>query len=80
MIISMPVVMRLPDLRYPMLELHGRSRGSTIGEGGDTVISSPGMSPKLPLPGIKLHNPLHGRQACPEFIAFDQGGGQICPR
>ena len=78
-IISMPMVMRLPDLRHPMLELHGRSRGSTIGDGGDTAISFPGMSPKLPLPGIRLHNPLHGRQACPEFIAFDQGDGQICP-
>ena len=53
------------------------SRGSTIGEGGDTTISSPGRSPKQPLPGIGLHD---GRQACPEFIAFDQGVGQICPR
>ena len=55
-------------------------RGSTIGEGGDTTISSPGRSPKQPLPGMRLHDPLHGRQACPEFIAFDQGVGQICPR
>ena len=29
-----------------------RMRGSTIGEGGDTTISSPGRSPKQPLPGI----------------------------
>ena len=50
-------------------------RGSTIGEGGDTTISSPGRSPKQPLPGIGLHDPLHGRQACPEFMAFDQGVG-----
>ena len=59
------------------------SRGSTIGDGGDTTISSPGRSPKQPLPGMRLndlHDPLHGRQACPEFIAFDQGVGQICPR
>ena len=58
-------------------------RGSTIGEGGDTTISSPGRSPKQPLPGMRLHDlhdPLHGRQACREFIAFDQGVGQICPR
>ena len=55
-------------------------RGSTIGEGGDTTISSPGRSPKHPLPGMRLHDPLHGRQACPKFIAFDQGVGQICPR
>ena len=40
-------------------------RGSTIGEGGDTTISSPGGLPK---------QPLHGRQACPEFTAFDQRG------
>ena len=57
-----------------------QSRGSTIGEGGDTTISSPGKSPKQPLLGIRLHDPLYGRQACPEFIAFDQGVGQICPR
>ena len=49
------------------------------GEGGDTTISSPGRSPKQPLPGMRLHDPLHGRQACPKFIAFDQGLGQICP-
>ena len=55
-------------------------RGSTIGERGDTTISSPGWSPKQPLPGIGLHDPLHGRQACPDFIAFDQGVGEICPR
>ena len=56
------------------------ARGSTIGEGGDTTILSPGRSTKQPLPGMRLHDPLHGRQACPEFIAFDQGVGQICPR
>ena len=55
-------------------------RGSTIGEGGDTMISSPGRSPKQPLPGIGLHDPQHGWQACPEFITFDQGVGQIFPR
>ena len=32
---------------------------STIGEGGDTTIPSPGRSPKQSLPGIGLHNPLH---------------------
>ena len=58
----------------------GIMRGSTIGEGGDTTISSPGRSPKQPLPGMRLHDPLHGRQACPKFIAFDQEVGQICPR
>ena len=52
-------------------------RGSTIGEGGDTMISSPGRSPKQPLPGIGLYDPLHGRQACLEFIAFDKGFGHI---
>ena len=29
---------------------------------------------------MRLHDPLHGRQACPKFIAFDQKVGQICPR
>ena len=48
-------------------------RGTTIGEGGNTTIPSPGRSPKQPLPGIGLQDPLHGRQAYPEFIAFDQG-------
>ena len=47
--------------------------------GEDTTISSPGRSPKQPLPGIGLYGPLLGRQACLEFIAFDQVG-QICPR
>ena len=55
-------------------------RGLTIGEGGDTTISSLGRSPKQPLPGMRLHDPLDGRQACPGFIAFDQGVGQTCPR
>ena len=55
-------------------------RGPTIGEGGDRTISSPGRSPKQRLPGTGLHDPLHGRQSCPEFIAFDEGVGQIYPR
>ena len=55
-------------------------RGSTIGEGGDTTISSPGRSPEQPLPRIELYDPLHGWQSCPDFIAFDQGIGQICAR
>ena len=53
---------------------------STVGEGGDTTIPSPGRSPKQPLPGIGLHDFLHGRQAFPESISFHQGVGQICPR
>ena len=53
---------------------------STIGKCGDTTIPSPGRSPKQPLPGIGLHDPLHGRQACPEFNSFHQGVGQIYPR
>ena len=52
-------------------------RGSAIGEGGDTTISSPGRSPKQLLPGMRLHDSLHGRQACPKFVAFEQGVGQI---
>ena len=52
---------------------------STIGGGGDAKIPSPGRAPKQPLPGIGLHDPLHGRQACPEFNSFYQGVGQISP-
>ena len=48
--------------------------------GGDTTIASPGRSPKQPLPGIVLHDPLHSRQACPEFNSCHQGVGQISPR
>ena len=53
---------------------------STIGGVGDTTIPSQGWSTKQSLPGIGLHDPLHGRQACPEFTSFHQGVGQICPR
>ena len=53
---------------------------STIGKGGDTTIPSPERSPKHPLLGIGLHDPLHGRQACPEPNSFHQGVGQICTR
>ena len=52
---------------------------STIGGGGDTTIPSPGRSPKQSLPEIGLHDPLHGRQACPEFNSFHQGVGQSIP-
>ena len=51
-----------------------------IGGGGDTTIPSPGRLSKQPLPGIGLHDPLHGREACPEFNSFNQGVGQISPR
>ena len=55
---------------------HWLKRSSTIGQGGDTTISSPGRSPKQHLPGMRLHDPLHSRQACSKFIAFDQVVGQ----
>ena len=42
--------------------------------GGNTSFPSPWWSPKQPLPGI------HGRQACPEFNSFQQGGGHIYRR
>ena len=32
-------------------------------EGGDTTIPSPGKLPKQALPGMGLHNLIHGRQA-----------------
>ena len=50
------------------------------GGGGGTSIPSPGWSPKQSLPGIGLHGPQHGRQACPEFNIIHQGVGQIHPR
>ena len=53
---------------------------STIGKGGDATIPSPRRSPKQPLPGIGLHDVLHGRQACPESNSFHQGVGHTCPR
>ena len=65
-------------------EIRGISSGggsrSTIGGVKDTTIPSPGWSSKQPLPGIGLHDPLHGRLACPEFTSFHQRVGQICPR
>ena len=30
--------------------------------------------------GIGVHDPLHGRQACPELKSFHQGVGRICSR
>ena len=53
---------------------------STIGKGGDATIPSPRRSSKQPLPGIGLHDLLHGRQACSESNSFHQGVGHICPR
>ena len=38
---------------------------STIRGGGDTTILSPGRVPKHPLPGIGLHDPLHGGKLAP---------------
>ena len=52
---------------------------STIGGGGDTTIPSSGMTPKQPFPGIGLHDPLYGRQACPKVNSFHQGVGQVSP-
>ena len=40
---------------------YNRASRSTIGGVGDTTIPSPGWLSKLPLPGIGLHDPLHGR-------------------
>ena len=53
---------------------------STIGGVGDTTIPSPVWSSKQPFPGIGLHDPQHGRQACPESTSFHQGVGQTFPR
>ena len=48
------------------------------GQGYDDFV--PGEYTKTAPSGMRLHDPLHGRQACPEFIAFDQGVGRICSR
>ena len=40
---------------------------STIGRGRGYDDSVPGDGTKQPLPGTRLRDPLHGRQACPEF-------------
>ena len=41
--------------------------------------SALGEVTKTAPPGIGLHDPLHGRQACPEFNSFHQGIGKITP-
>ena len=38
------------------------------------------MPPEQHLPRIRLHDPLHDWQACPESNSFHQGFGLICPR
>ena len=52
---------------------------STIGGDGDRTVLSPERSPQQSLSGIGLHDPLHGRQACPEFDSLHPGVGQISP-
>ena len=47
---------------------------------GNTTASSPRRSPKQPLPGIGLHDPVYGWQACPELNSFHRGAGKISPR
>ena len=65
------IILLIPVVAFPACDLYtsvdGGTSRSTIGEGGDKTIPSPGRSPKQPLPGIGLHDPLHGRQARPEF-------------
>ena len=64
----------------PLRLAHAKERfNDLIGKGGDTTISSPRWSQKQPLPEIGLHDPLHGRQACPEFLAVDQGVVEYVP-
>ena len=66
----------------PSVQSHGPGAEVVVSPYGTFNVSElfPRRSPKQPLPGIGLHDPLHGRQACPEFVAFDQGVDQICPR
>ena len=46
---------------------------STIGGGGDTTISSPGRSPKQPLPGIGLRHPHTVGKFAPNSTHFTRG-------
>ena len=48
-------------------------RGSTIREGEDTTISSPGRSSKQPLPGMRLHDPLIVRKLAPNSSHLTRG-------
>ena len=48
------------------------------GRGYDDSI--PGEVTKTTPSGVGLHDPLHGRQACPESNSYHQGVGQISPR
>ena len=50
------------------------------GEGGDSTISSPGMSTETAPTGVGRHDSFHVGQACPESNPFYQGFGQICLR
>ena len=47
---------------------------SMIGGGGDTTLLSLERSPKTTLPGIGLHDPLHGRQAFPQIQLISREG------
>ena len=58
---------------------HGERVVQRLGKAGSDD-SVPGVVLKHPFPGIGLHVPLHGRQACPESNSFHRGVGQICPR
>ena len=49
------------EVRHGALQMSLIVSVSTIEGGGDTTIPSPGRSPKHPLPGIGLHDSLHGR-------------------
>ena len=67
------ITITLPlEVKTSLAQLHP-SR-STIETGGDTTIPSPGRSPKQPLPGIGLHNPLYmvGKLA-PSSTHFTRG-------
>ena len=61
------------NVRETMLLIFCFLSVSTIGGGGDATIPSLGTSRKQPIPGTRLHDPLHGRQACPEISLFYQG-------
>ena len=55
----------LAAVDYHMLCSGEKSFNDWMGRG--YTDSVPGVSPKQPLPGVGLHDPLHGWQACPEL-------------
>ena len=68
-----------PRRQASQQRLNTTDKAATIGGGGydDSV---PRVVTKTAPSADRLHDYLHGRQACPAFNSFHLGVGQICPR